>query len=114
MLLYLFIFIESGFIIGLVGMFLGTLNKAKEDRSQRWIKFIFYFFIGEQIMAALGVDILTSGGSVIACLSNIGPGLGQGRRRTDGGLGQARGGCVRGGGDEPRRARTALRTRGFG
>ena len=28
-------------------------------------------------MAALGVDLVTAGASVIACLSNIGPGLGQ-------------------------------------
>jgi trk system potassium uptake protein TrkH len=27
-------------------------------------------------MAALGVDLVTSGASVIACLSNIGPGIG--------------------------------------
>jgi trk/ktr system potassium uptake protein len=35
------------------------------------------FLFASLIMAALGVDILTSGGSVIACLSNIGPGLGE-------------------------------------
>ena len=28
-------------------------------------------------MAALGLDLVTAGASVIACLSNIGPGLGQ-------------------------------------
>jgi trk system potassium uptake protein TrkH len=41
--------------------------------------FAFYiglFVVASLCMAALGCDLLTAGGSVIACLSNIGPGLG--------------------------------------
>jgi trk system potassium uptake protein TrkH len=29
------------------------------------------------LLAAVGVDLITAGSSVIACLSNIGPGLGE-------------------------------------
>jgi len=38
--------------------------------------YIGIFLFASLIMAALGVDLVTSGASVIACLSNIGPGLG--------------------------------------
>jgi trk system potassium uptake protein TrkH len=38
--------------------------------------YIGLFLFASLIMAALGVDLVTSGASVIACLSNIGPGLG--------------------------------------
>lgn len=39
--------------------------------------YIGIFLFASLIMAALGVDLVTSGASVIACLSNIGPGLGE-------------------------------------
>jgi trk system potassium uptake protein TrkH len=35
------------------------------------------FLLGSMCMAALGVDLITAGASVVACLSNIGPGLGE-------------------------------------
>jgi trk system potassium uptake protein TrkH len=38
--------------------------------------YIGLFLFASLAMAALGVDLVTSGASVIACLSNIGPGLG--------------------------------------
>jgi len=39
--------------------------------------YIGLFLFASLIMAGLGVDLVTSGASVIACLSNIGPGLGE-------------------------------------
>ena len=39
--------------------------------------YIGIFVFASLVMAALGVDVVTAGASVIACLSNIGPGLGQ-------------------------------------
>jgi trk system potassium uptake protein TrkH len=40
------------------------------------VLYIFIFVSGTVIMAAMGMDIETSMGSVIACLGNIGPGIG--------------------------------------
>ncbi len=38
--------------------------------------YIALFVVGSFIMAALGLDLISAGAAVIACLSNIGPGLG--------------------------------------
>ena len=38
--------------------------------------YIFIFVSGTIVMAAMGLDLETSMGSVIACLGNIGPGIG--------------------------------------
>ena len=38
--------------------------------------YIGLFIVASLIMAALGLDMVTAGASVVACLSNIGPGLG--------------------------------------
>lgn len=38
--------------------------------------FIGVFVVGSLLVAASGMDLVSSGGAVIACLSNIGPGLG--------------------------------------
>ena len=42
-----------------------------------FILFIIVFAIGSIFMAALGLDIVTAFSSVVACLANIGPGLGR-------------------------------------
>jgi trk system potassium uptake protein TrkH len=35
------------------------------------------FVLATLLMAALGIDLLTSGGAVVACMSNVGPGIGE-------------------------------------
>jgi trk system potassium uptake protein TrkH len=39
--------------------------------------YIALFTIGSFVMAGLGLDFVTAGASVLACLSNVGPGLGE-------------------------------------
>jgi len=42
-----------------------------------FILFVMVFAVGSVFMAALGLDIITAFSSVVACLANIGPGLGR-------------------------------------
>jgi len=42
-----------------------------------FILFVIVFAVGSMFMAALGLDLTTAFSSVVACLANIGPGLGQ-------------------------------------
>ncbi|MBN1826436.1 MAG: TrkH family potassium uptake protein [Candidatus Eisenbacteria bacterium] len=57
-------------------------GKAVPDAVMQSILGFFALYIGifvvsSLLMAALGLDLITAGASVVACLSNIGPGLGE-------------------------------------
>jgi trk system potassium uptake protein TrkH len=52
-------------------------NDIAKSIAGFFILFIIVFVVGSIFMAALGLDIITAFSSVVACLANIGPGLGR-------------------------------------